>query len=81
MSESRQPLTDAEINGLVTSFRYIEKARNACYNNGKRRIRKELIADLYYAGKFIIQIVETHGNEQQKKWLKNHYKIFKMKKP
>ena len=52
-----------DIFGLTQAFQYIEKCRSWGVNKGGRsRMSKEMKADLYYAGKYIIDTVRDHGS-------------------
>ena len=53
---------------LITSFDYIEKIRSFGVNKGGQnpRFSKDKLADLYYAGLPIYNLVIKHGNQKQK---------------
>jgi hypothetical protein len=64
---------------LVESLRYIERVRSYGVNRegGRNRLPKTLNADLYYAGKFIINHINQNGTEAEKREIQNIIESFK----
>lgn len=66
-------MDNIEINSLIRIFNYIEGVRHYMRNNKLIRIliKDEKLADLYFAGKYLIEFIEKYGNNNHKKELEN----------
>lgn len=62
---------------LIEVYKYIEKVRSYGVNiNGRRRLPREKNADLYFAGRFIIDIVRECGTSKDNEFLQREIDNF-----
>ena len=69
-----------DLTELLWSFKYIEGVRSYAYNKGKKRlIKKKKLADLYFAGAYILSLIKKHGTKENKAEIEKIIELYKDK--